>query len=88
MHSVVSPYFVCLYILLRQIRMASKADVDQGWAWLVLIAVYSGILILSTSMFTAGVMFVALLDYYHEDVAKTSIIGSLNSGLLCLMGEV
>ena len=62
-------------------------DVDRGWAWLVLCAVYFGILLLSTSLYTAGVMYVALLDYYNEDAAKTSIIGALNQGFLCLMGK-
>lgn len=62
-------------------------DVDRGWAWPVLIAVYSGILILSTSLYTAGVLYVALLDYFHEDAAKTAVIGALNSGFLCLMGK-
>ena len=32
-------------------------------------------------------MYVALLDYYNEDAAKTSIIGALNQGFLCLMGK-
>lgn len=64
----------------------STADVDTGWAWLVLVAVYTGRIILSTSLFMSGIFYVALLEYYHSDVTKTSIIGSLNSGLLCLCG--
>ncbi|WAR28860.1 MOT12-like protein [Mya arenaria] len=61
-------------------------DIDEGWAWVVLAAVYSGILLVSTVILTAGVLYIELLDYYQDDATKTSIIGSLNSGLLCLLG--
>ncbi|KAH3807836.1 hypothetical protein DPMN_136184 [Dreissena polymorpha] len=63
-------------------------DVDKGWAWLVLVAVYSGIFLLSTSIFMCGVIYFALLTYYGENAAKTSVIGSLNSGLLSLLGPL
>ncbi|XP_052783268.1 monocarboxylate transporter 9-like [Mya arenaria] len=63
-------------------------DIDDGWAWVVLAAVYSGQLLLSTAMYTAGVLYVEMLDYYQDDATKTSIIGSLNSGLLCLLGPL
>ncbi|KAH3704326.1 hypothetical protein DPMN_079382 [Dreissena polymorpha] len=62
-------------------------DVDKGWAWLVLVAVYSGIFLLSTSIFMCGVIYFALLTHYGENAAKTSVIGSLNSGLLSLLGR-
>ena len=63
------------------------SDIDRGWAWLVLIAVYLGIIILSTTMFMGGVLYVALLEHYNADEAKTSLVGALNGGLLCLLGE-
>ncbi|XP_052784325.1 monocarboxylate transporter 12-like isoform X1 [Mya arenaria] len=70
------------------IMTSRKRDIDGGWAWVVLAAVYSGILLLSTAMYTAGVLYVEMLDYYRDDAAKTSIIGSLNSGLLGLLGPL
>ncbi|XP_053404493.1 monocarboxylate transporter 9-like isoform X2 [Mercenaria mercenaria] len=63
-----------------------RRDVDRGWAWIVLIAVYCGKIILSTQLYMAGVFYVAIVDYYHGDVAITSMIGSLSSGLMCLCG--
>ena len=61
--------------------------IDGGWAWLVLIVVYLGIIIISTSLYMTGVLYVALLDQFGEDEAKTSLVGALNSGLLCLLGN-
>ncbi|KAL4220054.1 hypothetical protein ACF0H5_020465 [Mactra antiquata] len=61
-------------------------DVDHGWAWTVAVAVFVGRLVLSTSLYMSGVFYISLLDQYNEDEAKTSIIGSLNSGLLGLFG--
>ena len=63
------------------------SDIDRGWAWFVLVAVYLGIIILSTTMFMGGVLYVALLEQYKADKAKTSLVGALNGGLLCLLGE-
>ncbi|XP_052784444.1 monocarboxylate transporter 10-like isoform X2 [Mya arenaria] len=65
-----------------------KRDVDGGWAWLALVAVYGGMLTLSTVMYTSGVLYVEMLEYYREDAAKTSVIGALNTGLMCLLGPL
>ena len=62
-------------------------DIDGGWAWLVLVSVYTGTLILYTTAFMGGVMYVALLDYFDADVTKTSLVGALNHGLLNLLGN-
>ncbi|XP_045201857.2 monocarboxylate transporter 12-like [Mercenaria mercenaria] len=65
-----------------------KDDVDKGWSWLVLIAVYSGMAFVSITTFMNGVFLVALLDHYNEDLAKTTMIGALHAGLLCLLGPI
>ena len=72
---------------MRSADMKSR-DVDGGWAWMVLVAVYCGKIVLSTALYMSGVFYVALVDYYHEDPAKTVIIGSLYSGLMCLCGKM
>ncbi|KAH3807833.1 hypothetical protein DPMN_136181 [Dreissena polymorpha] len=74
---------------MTQTAAAAKCanDVDKGWAWLLLVAVYSGIFFLSTPIFMCGVIYFALLTYYGENAAKTSVIESLNSGLLSLLGR-
>ena len=62
-------------------------NIDGGWAWFVLIAVYLGIVILSTTMFMGGVLYVAMLAQFDANEAKTSLVGALNGGLLCLLGK-
>ena len=65
----------------------SDLDIDGGRAWLVLSAVYLGIVIISTSIYMSGVLYVALLEHFQADEARTSLVGALNSGLLCLLGN-
>ena len=62
-------------------------DIDGGWAWFVLIAVYLGIVILYTATFMSGVLYVAMLEQFDANEAKTSLVGALNGGLLCLLGK-
>ena len=66
---------------------SNAPDVDKGWAWVVLFAVYSAVIIISTSTFMGGVLYVVLLEEYDGDKAVSTLIGSLNTGLLCLLGR-
>ncbi|KAL4220055.1 hypothetical protein ACF0H5_020466 [Mactra antiquata] len=66
--------------------MLYGSDIDKRWAWMVAMAVFLGKLTLSTSLYMSGVIYIALLEYYSDDDAKTSLIGSLNSGIMCLIG--
>ncbi|KAL4230696.1 transmembrane transport [Mactra antiquata] len=61
----------------------TKPDIDRGWAWVVMIAAYLGTILQGTSLFTGGVIHIALLNKFKEGQAKTSLVGALNSGLLC-----
>ncbi|KAL3848133.1 hypothetical protein ACJMK2_019010 [Sinanodonta woodiana] len=65
-----------------------KDDIDGGWAWLVLIAVYGGIFVISTSTFMGGIMYLALQDRFQDDEAKVALVGGLNTGLLSLFGPL
>ncbi|KAK3605791.1 hypothetical protein CHS0354_033995 [Potamilus streckersoni] len=65
-----------------------RDDIDGGWAWVVLIAVYAGIFIISTSTFMGGIIYLALLDRFRDDEAKTALVVGLNTGLLSLFGPV
>lgn len=65
----------------------SAPDIDSGWAWLVLGVVYLGIIIISTSLYMSGVLYVALLEQFDAGEAKTSLVGAVNTGLLCLLGN-
>jgi hypothetical protein len=63
-------------------------DVDKGRAWIILMAVYSLVIFLSTTLYMNGLYLAVLVDLYHEDLTKTSMIGALNSALLNLMGNI
>lgn len=67
--------------------MAQGKDIGRGWAWIVLIASYGTIMTLCMSMYMSGVLYVAFLDRFQEEPAKTSIIGALNTGLHAVIGS-
>ena len=64
------------------------SDIDGGRAWVVLFTVYIGIVIVSTSLYMTGVLYVVLLEHYQADETMTSLVGALNGGLLCLLGKI
>ncbi|XP_053402334.1 monocarboxylate transporter 9-like [Mercenaria mercenaria] len=66
----------------------TKFDVDRGRAWVVLVAVYSLVIFLCTTLYMNGLYLAVLVEHYQEDLTKTSMIGALNSALLCLLGPV
>ena len=67
--------------------MKKASDVDRGWAWLVLVSVYTGAIIIYTTAYLGGVMYVALLQHFDAGETKTSLVGALNHGLLNLLGN-
>ena len=62
-------------------------DIDRGWAWVAAISVYLTMIINCTTLYMGGVIYIALLEKYNEGKAKTSLVGALNSGLLCVLCE-
>lgn len=54
----------------------------------MLVAVYCGIVIVSTTLYMNGIIYVAVLQRYPGNEAKTSVIGSLNSGLMCILSPL
>ena len=62
-------------------------DIDRGWAWVAAMSVYLTMIINCTTLYMGGVIYIALLEKYNEGKAKTSLVGALNSGLLCVLCE-
>jgi hypothetical protein len=62
-------------------------DLDQGWAWVIMIAASLAGLLNGVLIYAAGVIHVALLEKYEQDNAYTSLIGSLFTSLLSLVGK-
>ncbi|XP_060593791.1 monocarboxylate transporter 12-like [Ruditapes philippinarum] len=65
-----------------------KTNIDRGWAWVVMITSYLGMVILCTALYMNGVIYVELLNKYGEGEAKTSLVGALCSGLLCCLAPL
>lgn len=65
----------------------SPNDIDGGWAWLVLFCVSCGVVIYCTTMYMGGVIYVALLETFREGYTKTSLVGSVNIGMMCFAGK-
>jgi hypothetical protein len=61
-------------------------DVDKGHAWLCFIGAIGASFLNGALSYGSGIIHVALLDHFKEDVAKTAFIGSLVANLLCLLG--
>ncbi|XP_045118347.1 monocarboxylate transporter 9-like [Portunus trituberculatus] len=63
-------------------------DVDGGWAFVVLAAMFAAFFINSGLLSTAGLYYVQLLDYFGKDRAYTSWTGSLMNSFFMLAGPL
>ena len=69
-------------------RVVRKRNIDGGYAWLVLISSYTGLLLYIGTTYMYGVIYLALLREYQEGVSKTSLVPSLHSLALCCGGRL
>ena len=69
-------------------RPARKVhDIDQGWAWVVLVAAFLGMTIFGTFTFSTGIFQAEILQVVEPDVQKTSWVGASHLCVLCVIGE-
>ncbi|XP_046582155.1 monocarboxylate transporter 12-like isoform X1 [Haliotis rubra] len=68
--------------------MTTTAHSPPWWKWVVMVASFFALLLGGTVSYCAGVVHVALLDYYHEDVTVTAWLGSLFASMFALTGPV
>ena len=59
---------------------------DGGWGWVVVLASFLSFVILDGAMFTYGVFYVELLDYFEESKGATALVGSILMGMSMLFG--
>ena len=69
---------------LRKMSARPHQDIDRGWAWVAVISVYLSTIINCIAVFMGGVIHVALLNKFKEGDGKTSLVGALSSGILCM----
>ncbi|XP_071116433.1 monocarboxylate transporter 12-like [Haliotis cracherodii] len=68
--------------------MATTVHSPQWWKWVVMVSSFFALLLGGTVSYCAGVVHVALLDHYHEDVTVTAWLGSLFASMFALTGPV
>ena len=68
--------------------MEHAADIDRKRAWVTLAAAYLGNSIFSAIYYTSGVIYVELISNFKDDIIKTSLVGTLNTGLHCILGKI
>ena len=65
--------------------MTSQAP-DGGWGWVVCAACFGVHVITDGLLYSFGVIFVELIDYFGDSVGATALIGSLAPGVCFLSG--
>ncbi|XP_076453743.1 uncharacterized protein LOC143288947 isoform X2 [Babylonia areolata] len=71
----------------EEVAGAYKAkDIDQGWAWVVLVSAFLGMTIFGTFTFSIGIFQAEILQVVEPDIQKTSWVGATHFSTLCMMG--
>lgn len=60
---------------------------DEGWAWVVLLSTFLTALNTGIASFSFGILNVAFLQKYEQNVATTALIGAVFLGALFLTGK-
>lgn len=60
---------------------------DGGWGWIVCIAAFFSMLILDGMMFSFGILFLELLDFFQASKSQTAMVGSALMGLHLIAGK-
>lgn len=61
---------------------------DGGWGWVIVTVGFLGCLIVDGIIFSFGVVFIDIVDYFQAGTSKASWIGSLMAGMYLTIGPV
>jgi len=64
----------------------SDKPVDGGWGWIIVISAFVTSAIVDGVKYTFGIIFLELVDTFHESRSSTSLIISIQIGALLLTG--
>ncbi|GFS08009.1 monocarboxylate transporter 12 [Elysia marginata] len=64
-----------------------KADVDGGWAWVILFAAVCSLSLTGATAFSAGVFMPHILEQIEPDISMASWIGAVHTSVSCFSGE-
>ena len=65
---------------------SSCSDLDGGWSWVILAASFGSFMLLGGTMYAVGIIHIALLDSFKQDVASTAWVGAIHSALMSVGG--
>jgi len=68
--------------------MKPYKQVDEGWAWVCLVACLIANMLNHILTFGCSVILIALLNKYQESVALTAMVGSVFTGTMCFSGII
>ena len=60
---------------------------DGPRSWLVALGCFMAHVMVNGLAFTVGIYYVIFLDEFRGSTGATSLVGSLNFGMLCMTGE-
>ena len=63
------------------------SDLDRGWAWVVLVASFGCFFLIGGTMYAVGIIHIALLERYGQELSKTSVVGALHSAVMSIGGS-
>ncbi|XP_046349481.2 monocarboxylate transporter 14-like [Haliotis rufescens] len=66
----------------------TKKDVDEGWAWVVLVASYMNGFLLSGVCYMGGMFQVVLLEHFKQSVGLTAWVTSVYASLMLFAGPL
>ena len=66
----------------------SLAPPDGGWGWVICFSAFFAMVILDGMMFSFGVLFIELQQYFNSDKGETAMVGSALMGIHLLAGEI
>ena len=68
--------------------MGSSTMPDRGWAWMVMIGSFGAHIVHGFFLYAIGILNVAFLENFQEDVGKTSWACGIFLGLFSLAGKL
>ena len=67
-------------------QASNFSDLDSGWAWVVLVASFCSFIMIGGTMYAVGIIHIALLERYKQNLSKTAMVGALQSAVMSIGG--
>ena len=63
-------------------------DLDRGWSWVVMAGAFGSFMLIGGSVYSVGIIHIALLERFKQDITMTSWVGALHSAMMNLGGKL